>query len=130
MKLWIRRIVWALASAAAAIMIAVYRGFSLDQTLTFNASCLSDGFFVIGLILTGIGGLTWVSTTGFFDIMSYAVKSCLVLFSPLKKPKEHPSFFDYKEAQSAKRGKPRFAMLILGVVFMAVSLACLGIYYS
>ena len=129
-KRWIRRVAMVVAIAAIAVMIAVSRGLSLELPYQLNARYLSDGFFVVGFLLTGMGALIWISTTGFFDIMTYAVKSFLVLFTPIKKPKEHPSFFDYKEQREERRGKPRFLMLIVGVIYLALSVICLGIYYG
>lgn len=130
MKRWTRCAILVVVSAAIAVLIAVSRGLSLELPLQLNARYLSDGLFVVGFLLTGMGALIWISTTGFFDIMSYAVKSFLVLFTPLKKPKEHPSFFDYKETREGKRGKPRFSMLGVGVIYLVLSVICLGIYYG
>ena len=62
--------------------------------------------------------------------MTYAVKSFLVLFTPIKKPSEHPNFFDYKEQCAERRGKPRFRMLAVGVIFLVLSVICLGVYYG
>ena len=127
---WVRLTALVVVSAAIAGLIAVSRGLSLDQPLRLNARYLSDGLFVVGFLLTGMGALIWISTTGFFDIMTYAVKSFLVLFTPIKKPKEHPNFFDYKEQRAERRGKPRFWMLAVGVAFLVLSVICLGVYYG
>ena len=117
-------------STAIAVLIAVSRGLSPEAPLQLNARSLSDGLFVVGFLLAGMGALIWISTTGFFDIMTYAVKSFLVLFTPLKKPKDHPSFFDYKEGREGRRGKPRFSMLAVGAIFLVLSVVCLKVYYG
>lgn len=118
-----------LIELAAVFFVARLRGLASANSLQLNARYLSDGFFVVGLLATGLGLLIWVSTTGFFDIMGYGVKSLLVLFSPMKKPKEHLSFFDYKQIRDASRGKPRHALLLSGVACILLSLACLAVYY-
>ena len=130
MKRWTRCAILVVVSAAIAVLIAVSRGLSLELPLQLNARYLSDGLFVVGFLLAGMGALIWISTTGFFDIMTYAVKSFLVLFTPIKKPKEHPNFFDYKEQRAERRGKPRFWMLAVGVAFLVLSVICLGVYYG
>ena len=112
------------------LLIARTRGLSLQHPFALNARYLSDGFFVVGMVMTGIGTLMWVSTTGFFDMMSYGVRSLLVLFSPLKKPSEHQSFYDYKVARDEKRGKVRYGLLLTGIGHILMSLLLLGIYYS
>ena len=115
-----------------AIPVAVSQGFALDGAAYLNCRWLSDGFFVSAVIFVGLGGLFWVSTTGFFDIFSYAFKSLFVLFSPLKKAKEFPHYYDYKCEKDAKReGKPiSHTVLVVGLICLAVSLICLALYYN
>lgn len=120
---------YALAEPALAFAVARLRGLDFSKSVQLNARYLSDGFFVIGLLATGLGLLIWVSTTGFFDIMGYAVKSVVVLFSSLKKPKDHISFYDYKQIKNENRGKPLHALLLSGVACILLSLVCLVVYY-
>lgn len=119
----------ALAELALVFAVARLRGLDFSKSVQLNARYLSDGFFVVGLLATGLGLLIWVSTTGFFDIMGYAVKSVVVLFSSLKKPKDHLSFYDYKQIKNENRGKPRHALLLSGVACILLSLVCLAVYY-
>ena len=111
-------------------LTAVSREFGPGQTISMNARILSDGCFVAGLLMTGVGLLVWISTTGFFDIFSYGFHSLLVLFSPLRKPENHETFFDYKTAKEERRGKPMAAIVIVGVGYILVSLLCLVLYYA
>lgn len=115
-----------------AIPVAIGQGFSLSGEAALNCRWLSDGFFVSAVIFVGLGGLFWVSTTGFFDIFSYGFKSLFVLFSPLKKVKEFPHYYDYKCEKDAKReGKPiTHTVLVVGLICLAVSLVCLAMYYK
>ena len=114
---------------AIALAVAVWRGLARGNAFSLNCRYLSDGFFVSGMMLTGLGALIWISTTGFFDMLSYGVHSLTVLFSTLKKPQDHASFYDYKTARDAKRGKPRFGILFAGVGCILVSLLFLTLYY-
>lgn len=126
----VRYIITAAIALLIAWPVATYRGMGAEQSAAWNARCLSDGFFTAGLLLTGLGALIWISTTGFFDMFSYAFHSLLVLFSPLRKPSEHESFFDYKQAKDMKRGKPLYFMVIVGVACLLVSVICLVLYYK
>ena len=112
-------------------MVASGQGFSLAGEVYLNCRYLSDGCFVSAVIFVGMGLLLWISATGFFDIFGYAMKSLLVLFSPLKKPGEHPHYYEYKCEKDAKRkGKPiTHTVLIVGVIVLVLSLCCLGLYY-
>lgn len=129
-KLPVSYIVTALIALAITAAVAVYQGLSLALPPVLICRCLSDGFFVSGLLLAGFGGLVWVSTTGFFDIFSYGFKSLLVLFSPLKKPSDLEKFYEYKLAKDAKRGKPQYSLLVVGAICIALSVLFLILYYN
>ena len=111
-------------------LVAVWRGFTLTAPAALMARTLSDGFFVAGLLFTGLGALVWVSSTGFFDMFSYGIHSLLVLFTALRRPEDHVSFYDYKLAKEAKRGKPMRHILVIGLALVALSAACLYLYYQ
>ena len=116
---------------ASLIAIAVFwsKGF-FGHSTAVNIQILADGFFVSGMLLAGLGALIWISTTGFFDMMSYGVHSLTVLFSTLKKPKDHETFYDYKTARAAKRGRPRMGILFAGIGCILISLLFLALYYN
>ena len=120
-----------LIATVIAVTVAASQGLSLENAAFINCRFLSDGFFVSAVIFVGLGLLLWVSATGFFDIFGYAMKSLLVLFSPLKKPGEHPHYYEYKCEKDAKRqAKPiTHTVLIVGVIVLLLSLACLAMYY-
>lgn len=126
---WVKRAVLTVVTAACAVLAARLRGLDSSNSFALNARYLSDGCFVVGLIAVGLGALVWISTTGFFDMMAYGMQSLLVLFSSLKSPKEHPSFYDYKQSREAKRGKPRFGLLLTGAAYILASLLFLALYY-
>ena len=118
-----------LIALAAALGIAKSQGWNPTGAFLPNARWLSDGFFVVGVVYTGIGILIWISTTGFFDIMGYGLHSLWVLFTPFKRPQEHESYYDYKQVRDSKRGKPRYRLLAEGVVCILLSLLFLWLYY-
>lgn len=112
-------------------LVACYRGFAFGADAAWNMRYLSDGCFVSTVLLCGVGGLVLISTaTDFFDMISYGFKSLLVLFTPLRKPSEHQSFFDYKTERAARRTKAQPFLLAVGLVFLAASFAFLGLYYA
>ncbi len=119
--------------AVIALLIARHQGLNAGNTFQLNARYLSDGCFVIGFMISGIGALTWISTTGFFDMMTYGVqygvRALIGLFGGNRRPKNQ-DFYDYKTERDEKRGKPMYALLICGLVFIALSALFLGIYYG
>ena len=131
-KKWIYWSVLAAFEVFAAVMIARYQGLGAEQTMAMNARFLSDGCFVVGLMMTGIGLLTWVATTGFFDMLSYGVvygvRAVIGLFGGNRKPNDQ-TFYDYKTAREEKRGAAQYAILISGIVLIALSVLFLMLYY-
>ena len=123
-------LVASLLALALSIGIALNRGLSTALELYANGRILSDAFFISGIFFGGIGALVAISTTGFFDMFAYAFKSLPMLFSFLRKPKDHPTFFDYKTAKAEKREQVQYGLLIIGLVCIAVSLLALAGYYN
>lgn len=117
------------AGAALALVIALLRGMGGSHTLRQNAGILSDGFFVSGIMLSGVGGLMAISgKTDFFDMFSYGFKSLLVMFTPFKKPENHPRFYEYKMQRREKRKEPRMFLLYAGLTLIAAAVVCLIVY--
>ncbi len=115
------------AGLAIAIPVALAQGFAFGQAAYRNAGCLSDGFFIAGVLLTSVGILSWISTTGFFDLFAYAFHSLPVLFTALKKPEELESYYDYKAMREEKREKPLYFLVIVGVACLLLSVIFLGL---
>lgn len=122
--------VTAFVALVIAIPVAHAQGFAFGQETYRNAGCLSDGFFIAGALLTSVGILTWISTTGFFDLLAYAIHSIPVLFSAIKKPEENESYYDYKMMREENRGKPLYFLVIVGVVCLLLSVIFLWVYYQ
>ena len=89
----------------------------------------SDGCFVAALLIGGFGLLIWISTTGVLDIFSYGLTSLLTLFTPFKKPENHPSYLDYKTYRAEKRKPARLELLVAGAIYLLASILLLAIYH-
>ncbi len=113
-----------------AVAIALMRGLSLENEAYLNLHHLCDGFFLCAVFYVGIGGLLWISATGFFDIFGYAFKSIVHLLTPSKYDAEFPRYYDYKCEQNDKReGKPMtHTVIIVGLMVLALSFLMLGLY--
>lgn len=115
---------------AITLGVAMHQGFDLAASIGMNCRHLSDGFFVAGVMFTGLGLLTWVSTTGFFDMFSFAVKRAAEMLMPWVRLKDRPNFYEYKMEKEAKRKKPLTTILFTGVGLILASLVCLLLYYN
>ncbi len=93
-------------------------------------SSLSDGFFIIGVLLAGVGCLTWISNTGFFDMLTYGFHGLKVLIMPFKAPKKAKPFYDYKLEREEKRKKPLNLVLWVGLAYLGLAALFAMIYYN
>lgn len=87
---------------------------------------LCDAFFVVGVVMTGLGLLIFSSNEGTFDMMIYGVRSFMDMFRK-NASKKYPTFYDYKTSREDKKLKFGF-MLICGLFFIALSLTMLYFY--
>lgn len=87
---------------------------------------LADGFTVAGVVLAGVGGLSWCGTKGTFDMLSYGVSYTVGRFFPMGKKDTlhtHKSFYDYR-MEKEERGRHWLKeTFFVGLGFFAVALA-------
>ena len=110
-------------------MIAVSGGaFDSFGYNTDTLGALCDAFFVPGIFFAGIGCLVFISTTGFFDSLSYAVRFAAHALLPFVKI-EKKSYYDYKvEKEDRREGRTSASLLIVGLVFIGISCIFLLVY--
>lgn len=91
-------------------LYAVY----IDNLPAWQVRCWSDALFIPGVLMAGMGGLMWIATTGFFDLLRYAGHVIWVRFSPTKDIRELETFYDYKLLRTeARAGKPASHMTLI-----------------
>ncbi|MBR3504910.1 MAG: DUF3899 domain-containing protein [Clostridia bacterium] len=122
-----------LAALALAFALAYSRGLSGEISFGGNCRYLSDGFFAVGMVILSIGGLMWVATTGFFDMMTYSVRfglhALLGFFAPERR-KPRQDFYDYKVERETARKKGRaWPLLAIGGAMVALAAVFLVLYY-
>ncbi len=90
---------------------------------------LNDAFFVSGISLICVGGLFFASNKGTFHMLSYSFS----LFFQLRKhdfeKTKRTDFYEYKKAKEEKQ-RSCSHFLVVGSVFIAVSLVFLALFYS
>lgn len=92
---------------------------------------LSDGFFVSGVLIFGIGALKFFRNKGTFDILSYGVSSVIYTAIPMldrRKPeRRNEDFYGYTQRKQEER-KPASELLIAGGVYLALAALMLVLY--
>ena len=111
--------------------VMFYRGLFQAETAGDRIMIICDGFTVTALLFISMGGLMWASTTGFFDIFSYAVRKGAHALIPGMVRDNLPGYYEYKlEKESKRKDKGAKSTFLVGVVFLAVSLALTGVWYQ
>ena len=87
---------------------------------------LSNSFFVSGVLVTGMGGLVFVSNEGSFDGLTYAMKCFFNIFRKERKSNLR-TYYDYKQSKG-DRNRGFGYMLICGAIFLAISGIMLLLY--
>ncbi len=118
-------------SFLAVFLIALFRGLAPGCGSAEALSALCDGTFAVGAVLLGVGILSWVGQSGFFDIYSYGTRAAWNRLTPFVKGREAtPRYYDYKVKKDAERKPPMKIPLIIGLVMLLLSLVLLFAYSS
>ena len=130
-KKWVPFVVALAIGFVLSLAFAAMRGIGGAQTPAESAHKLSDGFFVVGVLMTGIGGLVAISTASdFFDLLAYGFRSALLFIAPIRREMEKKSFYDYKlERQEKRQGGSVWFLLAAGLVLLAFAGVCTALFY-
>ena len=113
-----KNLIYAASSAAIVLIIAALRGvFSSENTQDF-LRILCDAFFIAGVLLAGVGLLTFAASKGAYDIFSYAGKVIIMKFRPKQ---EVPKYYDYIQEKNQNRKVWLKELAICGAVCLALA---------
>ncbi len=93
-------LIYAAVSAAIVLIIAALRGLFSSQNTQEVLRNLCDAFFIAGVLLAGVGLLTFAASKGAYDIFSYAGKVIVMKFRPKQ---DVPKYYDYVEEKNKNR---------------------------
>ena len=123
-----RFIKWLKPIIAAVVVLALYAlSFELFSAENMEElfKDLSDCFVVTGILLSGVGAISWAGTEGAFDMLAYGCKTFLGLFSTSYSKKLPKSFYDYKQERMEKNRPWLKQTLVVGLIVLAVGLMLL-----
>lgn len=95
-----KNLIYAASSTAIVLIIAALRGLFSSQNTQEVLRNLCDAFFIAGVLLAGVGLLTFVASKGAYDIFSYAGKVIVMKFRPKQ---DVPKYYDYVEEKNKNR---------------------------
>lgn len=109
---------------AMALLVAINQKLFNQTEFIGIIHVLINSFTIPAVLITGMGGLMFISNEGGFDIISYGMMCFLDMFRKERKNKFR-SFYDYKESREEKNVGFGF-MVITGLFFMAlVGILCI-----
>ena len=110
------------------LIIILAKGIYSQTETTAVMQILCDAFFVPGIILAGVGLIVWASNGGAFDMLGYGVRLFFDMFRKDVTKRKYKDFYEYRQAKKQSGRKVGF-MLIVGLVFIAISCIFLILYY-
>lgn len=109
------------------IMIAKDIFSSPNEKTVFHILC--DSFFVSGVLIAGYGLLVVASNGGTFDMFIYGVSKFFNMFRKDMNKEKHKSFYEYRLAKAEKPKNEFWYLVIIGMIFILISLLFLMFYY-
>lgn len=105
-------------------LVAWQRGLFQAETAAMAMAALSDGFFTAGIILAGIGAISWASMSGVYDIFRFGSGRAVRWFVPTMDKEKYEDFYRYKQEkeQKGRTWKPHLLWGGLSSLFLAVIL--------
>lgn len=113
-------------SLLCVFLISWMRGIFDKNTQQEVFHVLCDAFFIVGVIITGIALLVFVSNEGAFDIIIYGTTMFINWFRH-KSERKYETYYDYRMEKS--KNKSSFgSILIVGIFLILMSLLMLALY--
>lgn len=108
------------------VAVAVFvLGMSREYTVL---RCLCDGAFVAAVFLLGLGGIKVARNKGTFDVAGFGLRSVVDITIPALRRAEKEDIQQYRERKAMER-RSAVGMLLAGVIYLALSLVFLLLFY-
>lgn len=122
-------------SVAVILLVCGLNGLLTEEkTDKETIKILCDAFFVTGVLVMGMGALSWASTKGAFDGLGYSISSLINVHRPSKKRmtwSKAETYEEYVERKHEKDGKKRYMhLLFVGLAMIIVAVIFLIVYYA
>ncbi len=130
---WIKYLVQTVVAVILSIVIMGFRGaFNAELSQSDRVKGVCDGFSITAMMYICLGILMWVSTTGFFDIFSYAFrKGAHAIIPGMGFDNSLNTYYDYKQDKIEKRNsKPMYSTLVIGIFLLIISGVLVFYWYS
>ena len=125
-KLKIKNFIVPLIFAVVLFVACMFGNGGLFGEEQYRAKTVIDGlancFTIPGVILAGVGGISWAAKFGTFDMLGYGSRSFFGIFiRPLAEDLPR-TFYDYRKAKEEKGRVWLVELFWTGIVFLALGL--------
>ena len=118
MKKSVKHLIYCAVTLTLVFVTAVLQGLFNPPSGMRVSVIICNAFFIIGVLMAGIGILSWAGSKGTYDIFSYAGKVILVKFKPKEKMQ---SYYDYTQEKNKNRKAWLKELTIWGSICIAIS---------
>ena len=125
---WLRYVFAAAAGLLIALSICLLKGVFQETDKALIVRYLSDAFLIPGVLLTGVGLLSYIRKEGAYDGLGYTFHTMKRTFTmrrymdPIEEGSEDRTYFGYKEQVKTKR-KVAWHLIAVGGGFLLISVA-------
>ena len=125
---WLRYVFAAAAGLLITFSICLLKGVFRETDRALIVRYLSDAFLIPGVLLTGIGLLSYIKKEGAYDGLGYTFHTMKRTFAmrhyrdPIEEGSEDRTYFGYKQQVKAKR-KVAWHLIIVGGGFLLIAIA-------
>ena len=118
MKKSVKHMIYCAVTLVLVFVTAVLQGLFNPPSGMRVSVIICNAFFIIGVLMAGIGILSWAGSKGTYDIFSYAGKVILVKFKPKEKMQ---TYYDYTQEKSKNRKAWLKELTVWGAICIAIS---------
>lgn len=122
---WLRYVLAIAAGLLLALTVCFARDIFHETDVALIVRYLSDAFLVPGVLLTGIGLLSFLKKEGTYDGLTYSFHSMRMASARRFSDEAHDdmarTYYDYKQSVKAKR-KVAWHLIIVGGVFLLAAI--------
>lgn len=128
-KKYVPYIRWGVIALVAIVLMFVYEKPFSRESAKEIVGTLSDCFAIPGIVMVGVGALTYLAKLGAYDGLNYAFSNfSLHSLIPGMHKDKHESFYEYKKAKDAKGRKWLSQLFFVGLVPLTISVVILIVY--
>lgn len=123
-------IIQTLSALVFACILMWVCGLGGAKSVADKVRAVCDGFTVAAFLYIGVGVLLWVSSTGFFDIFSYAFRKGAHAIIPGLFRDTAGGYYEYKvDKSNGRKQHVHWSTLIIGLCMLAVSFVLTAVWY-